>query len=189
MWGEKWKYSCKNLERHIEMLTQLDLKRDWIPLCYTVPFSTSSHSLSFPNLTTKLINTSLRSTCPPDAARCSDKVSHPSTQLNFCLWLMFAPFSHTHSWKPCCWGQVGVFFPRAGGRRCQLTHVAAQPLLRLSQFCCSPSPPAQPQHHSKGLLPKWPSQANSTLKTSEVFLCWPGGSHNEITLCPGHPPA
>lgn len=152
--------------RNMKILAQFNLKGDWIHSHFPVPFfPTSSHSLSFPNLTTKLINTSLRSSCFPDAARCSDRVSDPSsTQLNFCQWLVFVPFSHSRAPSPLQLKALPLklgkqFLPRARKRQCQPTHMAALPLLGLSQFCWNPvllllSP-------STGLFPGWPCEQPS----------------------------
>lgn len=135
--------------RHIKILAQFKLKRDWIHPCSF--FSTSSYSLSFPYFTTKLINTSLRSSCSPDAARCSDRVSDPSsTQLNFCQWFVFVPFSHTHAPSPLQLKALPLelgkqFLPR-GKEEAMSTHThgcsaasEAQPILLKS-----PSSPANP---------------------------------------------
>lgn len=166
------------------MLSQLDLKEDWILLHCTVPFSTSSHSLSFPNLTTKLINTSLRNSCPPDAARCSSKASHPSNTIEFlsvadiCTIL---PHSHCFPSPALLLLESGrCFLPKgkeevmsAHTRGCSASFPGVSLLLQLSPSiilrACFPSDPA------KLIQPLF--------KASDAPLCWSGGSQSEITLC------
>lgn len=84
-------------KRHIQILAQLDLKGHPILPHLSLPFSNLSPSLLFTNLTTKLINSSLRDICPPDADRCFDRVSDPPFKTNEFLFVVGVCAFLTHS--------------------------------------------------------------------------------------------
>lgn len=89
---------------------------------FSVPFSTLSPSLSFTNLITKLINTSLRNSCPPDAAWCFDRISDPPFKTNELLLVIgvYAFLTHSCSFpspaESVAVGAVQVFHSQGQGK-------------------------------------------------------------------------